>query len=140
MGLQPIRATTRRIGLVSGLAFAAVLAASFCTTSVQARTPSSSLLPGSAVASVSLTGLPVQGQEVMEQIRQGGPFRFEKDGTVFGNYERQLPRQRRGYYREYTVPTPGLSHRGASGSCAVASAPGRRTPVITPRTTTPASG
>ena len=48
----------------------------------------------------------------MEQIRQGGPFRFEKDGTVFGNYERRLPNQRRGYYREYTVPTPGLSHRG----------------------------
>ena len=49
----------------------------------------------------------------MEQIRQGGPFRYEKDGTVFGNRERQLPGQRRGYYREYTVPTPGLSHRGA---------------------------
>lgn len=112
MGLQPIRATTRRVGLVSRLAAAAVLAASLCTMSVHARTPSPSPLPGSAVASVALTGLPPQGQEVMERIRQGGPFRFAKDGTVFGNYERQLPNQRRGYYREYTVPTPGLSHRG----------------------------
>ena len=112
MGLQPSRAFTRRGGLVSGLAAVAILVASLGTMLVQARTPSSSSLPGSAVASVALTGLPPQGQEVMEQIRQGGPFRFEKDGTVFGNYERQLPKQRRGYYREYTVPTPGLSHRG----------------------------
>jgi ribonuclease T1 len=113
MGLQPVRARTRRISLVNGLAALAVLAVSIGTIAVQARTPSSSVLPGAAVASVAYTGLPPQGQEVMEQIRQGGPFRYEKDGTVFGNRERQLPGQRRGYYREYTVPTPGLSHRGA---------------------------
>ena len=113
MGLQPVRARTRRISLVNRLAALAVLAVSIGTIAVQARTPSSSVLPGAAVASVAYTGLPPQGQEVMEQIRQGGPFRYEKDGTVFGNRERQLPGQRRGYYREYTVPTPGLSHRGA---------------------------
>lgn len=112
MGLQPIRATKSRIGLVVGLVLSAVLATSLSTMLVQARTPSS-VLPGSAVASVAYTGLPPQGQEVMEQIRQGGPFRYEKDGTVFGNRERLLPGQRRGYYREYTVPTPGLRHRGA---------------------------
>ena len=109
MGLQPIRATRSRVGLVVGLALAAVLATSLSTMLVQARTPSS-VLPGSAVA---FTGLPPQGQDVMEQIRQGGPFRYEKDGTVFGNRERLLPSQKRGYYREYTVPTPGLRHRGA---------------------------
>lgn len=112
MGLQPIRATKGRVGLVAGLALAAALATSLSTMLVQARTPSS-VLPGSAVASVAYTGLPPQGQEVMEQIRQGGPFRYEKDGTVFGNRERLLPSQKRGYYREYTVPTPGLRHRGA---------------------------
>nr|WP_084383255.1 ribonuclease [Hydrogenophaga flava] len=112
MGLQPIRATKSRVGLVVGLALSAVLATSLSTMLVQARTPSS-VLPGSAVASVAYTGLPPQGQEVMEQIRQGGPFRYEKDGTVFGNRERLLPSQKRGYYREYTVPTPGLRHRGA---------------------------
>jgi ribonuclease T1 len=112
MGLQPIRATKSRIGLVAGLALSAVLAASLSTMLVQARTPSS-VLPGSAVASVAYTGLPPQGQEVMEQIRQGGPFRYEKDGTVFGNRERLLPSEKRGYYREYTVPTPGVRHRGA---------------------------
>lgn len=46
----------------------------------------------------------------MLQIREGGPFRYEKDGMVFGNRERLLPSQARGYYREYTVITPGLSH------------------------------
>lgn len=47
-------------------------------------------------------------------IRKGGPFPFPaKDGTVFQNRERQLPRQPRGYYHEYTVPTRGVSHRGA---------------------------
>ena len=112
MGLQPIRATRSRVGLVVGLALATVLATSLSTMLVQARTPSS-VLPGSAVASVAFTGLPPQGQDVMEQIRQGGPFRYEKDGTVFGNRERLLPSQKRGYYREYTVPTPGLRHRGA---------------------------
>lgn len=112
MGLQPVRARKRRVGLVAGLALVAALATSLSTMVVQARS-SSSELPGAAVASVAFTRLPPQGQEVMEQIRQGGPFRYEKDGTVFGNRERLLPRQKRGYYREYTVPTPGLRHRGA---------------------------
>jgi len=62
---------------------------------------------------IALAALPPQGRDVMVQIRQGGPFRYEKDGTVFGNRERLLPRHDRGFYREYTVPTPGLSHRGA---------------------------
>jgi ribonuclease T1 len=46
-------------------------------------------------------------------IDKGGPFRHDKDGTVFGNRERLLPLQPRGFYREYTVRTPGVSHRGA---------------------------
>jgi ribonuclease T1 len=62
---------------------------------------------------IAVAMLPAQGQEVWSRIHQGGPFRYEKDGTVFGNRERLLPSQARGYYREYTVPTPGLNHRGA---------------------------
>lgn len=46
-------------------------------------------------------------------IQQGGPFQHDKDGTVFGNRERLLPPHPRGYYREYTVRTPGVGHRGA---------------------------
>lgn len=61
---------------------------------------------------VALSQLPPQGQETYQRIRQGGPFKFEKDGVVFGNRERLLPAKRRGYYREYTVPTPGAKNRG----------------------------
>ena len=103
----------KRIRWSGAWAAAAVLLVAVGTFLVQARSPDSSTLPGSAVASVAYSGLPVQGREVMSQIRQGGPFRYEKDGTVFGNRERLLPGQKRGYYREYTVPTPGLNHRGA---------------------------
>jgi ribonuclease T1 len=113
MGLQSIRAKIRRVSLVGGLALMVALLTALGTVMVQARAPSSPLLPGSSAVSVALTGLPPQGQEVMELIRQGGPFRYEKDGTVFGNRERLLPSQKRGYYREYTVPSPELSHRGA---------------------------
>ncbi|MDP2095018.1 MAG: ribonuclease domain-containing protein [Hydrogenophaga sp.] len=83
------------------------------TLLVQARAPVPPSSPDTATASVAWSGLPPQGRQVMEQIREGGPFRYEKDGTVFGNRERLLPSQKRGFYREYTVPTPGLSHRGA---------------------------
>lgn len=113
MGLQPILAKKWRASLVGGRVLTGALLITLGTVLVQARAPSSSQFPGSSVASVALSGLPLQGQEVMEQIRQGGPFRYEKDGTVFGNRERLLPSQKRGYYREYTVPSPGLSHRGA---------------------------
>ncbi|QCB48796.1 ribonuclease N [Hydrogenophaga sp. PAMC20947] len=92
---------------------AAVLVITAGTYWVQARAPQTAALPDPAVASVFTTGLPEQGHEMLVQIRQGGPFRYEKDGTVFGNRERLLPDQKRGYYREYTVPTPGLNHRGA---------------------------
>ncbi len=70
-------------------------------------------LAGETQASISVTQLPPQGRETYALIRQGGPFPFEKDGTVFGNRERLLPQHKRGYYREYTVRTPGARHRGA---------------------------
>lgn len=113
MGLKRIRVGRWGVGRAAVAALAMALTAAVGTVLVQTRSPAPTPLPGSVVASVAVTGLPVQGREVMEQIRQGGPFRYEKDGTVFGNRERLLPAQKRGYYREYTVPTPGLSHRGA---------------------------
>lgn len=64
-------------------------------------------------ASVALSSLPLQGLETYQRIHQGGPFPYEKDGVVFGNRERLLPAQKRGYYREYTVKTPGARNRGA---------------------------
>jgi ribonuclease T1 len=109
MGLKEIRT---RFGKARGAALVAVLVAVLGTIAVQARAPNATF-SGSSTASVVVTGLPPQGQDVMNQIRQGGPFRYDKDGSVFGNRERLLPGEKRGYYREYTVPTPGLGHRGA---------------------------
>jgi len=51
-------------------------------------------------------------QNTLRLIQQGGPFPYDRDGITFENRERLLPIQPRGYYREYTVDTPGLSHRG----------------------------
>ena len=62
---------------------------------------------------VVLAQLPPQGRSMLALIYQGGPFRHDKDGAVFGNRERLLPANTRTYYREYTVRTPGERSRGA---------------------------
>lgn len=81
----------------------------FCTGLVQARSAS----PTGSIATISVSELPDEGRQTYRLILQGGPFRYDKDGVVFGNRERILPRRQRGYYREYTVETSGISHRGA---------------------------
>ncbi len=63
--------------------------------------------------SVPLAQLPAEAQVTYRAIRAGGPFVSAKDGGVFGNRERALPAEARGYYREYTVTTPGARDRGA---------------------------
>ena len=70
---------------------------------------------GSAeIALIDASALPPEAHQTLERIRRGGPFPYpHKDGSVFGNFERRLPPQARGYYREYTVPTPGRRDRGA---------------------------
>lgn len=66
-----------------------------------------------ASAPVRRSELPAQEREVLAAVYRGGPFAFDKDGVVFGNRERLLPVQQRGYYREYTVAAPGARNRGA---------------------------
>ena len=86
----------------------ALLAAVLLTPGiVQARQPA----PDGAV--VSLADLPREARATERLIRAGGPFPYDKDGTVFRNRERLLPLHPRGYYREYTVKTPGARNRGA---------------------------
>jgi ribonuclease T1 len=66
-----------------------------------------------AIRDIPVATLPREARETLQAIKRGGPFAFERDGVVFGNYERRLPQRNRGYYREYTVPTPGVKSRGA---------------------------
>ncbi|WP_342667884.1 ribonuclease domain-containing protein [Deinococcus marmoris] len=69
--------------------------------------------PQSGLRWVGTSELPREGTQLLRTISRGERFRYSKDGTTFGNRERILPRQGSGYYREYTVPTPGESDRGA---------------------------
>jgi ribonuclease T1 len=85
--------------------------------------------PARDAAPVSVAQLPVEAREVLKRIETGGPFKYDRDGIDFGNRERLLPGETRGYYREYTVETPGLRHRGARRlvvGCARAGAAARR--------------
>ena len=67
----------------------------------------------SSLPEIRESALPAEGRRVLGLIRAGGPFRYSQDDEVFGNFERVLPVRNRGYYREYTVPTPGEADRGA---------------------------
>lgn len=65
------------------------------------------------VPQVRMEQLPPEAHATLRLIERGGPFPYRRDGTVFGNRERLLPIHSHGYYREYTVPTPGARDRGA---------------------------
>jgi len=78
-------------------------------SAVLGRTP----VPQPAALAVAFSELPVEARQMDVVIRRGGPFAYAKDGSVFGNRERLLPTNARGYYREYTVKTPGARDRGA---------------------------
>jgi ribonuclease T1 len=62
---------------------------------------------------IAVAKLPAEARVVLERVRAGGPFPYERDGVTFGNRERLLPVRKRGFYHEYTVETPGAPNRGA---------------------------
>jgi ribonuclease T1 len=94
------------VALSGALIAAAIAARAPADQPVAAATPRSDL-PTIAVAS-----LPAQARATLALIDRGGPFPYDKDGTVFSNLERLLPARPAGYYREYTVVTPGSDDRG----------------------------
>jgi ribonuclease T1 len=87
------------------------------TPAPAAGPPSSAKATGapnvSGLPTVRESQLPAEGRRTLALIRRGGPYPYTRDGVTFGNFERILPRKASGYYREYTVPTPGESDRGA---------------------------
>jgi ribonuclease T1 len=76
------------------------------------RAPAAAQAPATRPEAVS-TGLPREAIATLRVIADGGPFAYDRDGTVFQNREGLLPQRSRGYYREYTVETPGSRDRGA---------------------------
>ena len=93
-----------RVQSSRSLTAVAIFAVALLSAPVCARTPSA--------GEVAIVDLPREAREVLAQIKTDGPFRYERDGVIFGNRERRLPAQSRGYYREYTVPTPDEKGRG----------------------------
>ncbi|WER47755.1 ribonuclease [Cupriavidus sp. WKF15] len=89
---------------LSGLVLALAL-----TQPTLARQQQAEGLPGT----IAVQQLPNEARQTLERIEAGGPFPYEKDGSRFGNYERSLPQQQRGYYREYTVKSQNSRNRGA---------------------------
>ena len=103
-----VRTAAIKFALTSCLLLNAVAGATLAQAKGPAEAPASSFK-----STIRVAELPSQGRETYQLIRLGGPFPYDKDGTVFGNRERQLPIEKRGYYREYTVKTPGSRDRGA---------------------------
>ena len=68
---------------------------------------------GARAGDLAVADLPPEARNTLALIERGGPFPNRRDGSVFGNYEKRLPQKPRGFYREYTVPTPGARDRGA---------------------------
>jgi ribonuclease T1 len=66
-----------------------------------------------AIPDIAPRELPPEARATLALIDRGGPFPYDRDGIVFHNFEKRLPLHERGYYREYTVRTPGVNHRGA---------------------------
>lgn len=102
LGRQPGWAPVQKLGLAIVLAGAAILGEGAAAKA-----------PPPPLDTVALTSLPREAQHTERLIRAGGPFPYGKDGSRFGNRERLLPVKARGYYREYTVKTPGARDRGA---------------------------
>lgn len=105
--VNPLRLHAAAIVRLRLLVAAIVMAACAFAPAAHARAT-----PGD-LPTVALADLPREARAVDARIRSGGPFRYERDGVVFGNRERVLPARPRGYYHEYTVPTPGAKTRGA---------------------------
>lgn len=98
----------RRIGTFVVLALAAVLWFVFVEPGAD---PSADAPPSTQISAEA--SLPTEAQDTIAAIDAGGPFRYDRDGSVFQNREGRLPAHERGYWREYTVDTPGSSDRGA---------------------------
>lgn len=83
------------------------------SSATYATTSSASEGRSAGLPTMTAADLPPEGRETLDLVRDGGPFPYDRDGTTFYNREGLLPDRQRGYYAEYTVPTPGSEDRGA---------------------------
>ncbi len=95
------------------LALAALFSGLWLTTMLAAARDEAPVTRAAKSGEIAATDLPREARETLMLIRHGGPFPHRQDGVTFGNREKLLPARPRGYYREYTVSTPGAKDRGA---------------------------
>lgn len=105
--------TTRIVAVVVIAMQVLTLAASLIGCAPAKQAGSTDVDPESGLRYVAVADLPEEARDTLKLIDRGGPFPYDRDGAVFGNFEKLLPQQDRGYYREYTVKTPGERDRGA---------------------------
>jgi ribonuclease T1 len=95
--------------MIARIFLAIALAFAFAPHAMAQKAPA----PAVAIEDVDIAKLPVEAHETVKLIHKGGPFPYARDGITFSNREGMLPKQKRGYYREFTVKTPGDRTRGA---------------------------
>jgi ribonuclease T1 len=103
--------TARIIAAVVIAMLVITLAASLIGCSSETKPPQKD--PESGLTFVAVADLPKEAQQTLKLIDQGGPYPYSRDGVVFSNFEKILPKEASGYYHEYTVKTPGEKDRGA---------------------------
>ncbi|WP_369239508.1 ribonuclease domain-containing protein [Streptomyces sp. R21] len=101
--------------VLAGLLVCLAVLLTGCSSSTDAATGSASAPTWApdGMGTVRESALPAEARQTLALIDKGGPFPYARDGVVFGNFERELPRQQSGYYHEFTVRTPGSQGRGA---------------------------
>jgi ribonuclease T1 len=102
-----------RMRLLQKLAWFSVAFAFSVLAVARGDAPQGQLQEQSQSQEIRVAELPQEARETLQLIRRSGPYPHERDGVTFGNYEKLLPAAQRGHYREYTVMTPGVRHRGA---------------------------
>ncbi|MER8030601.1 ribonuclease domain-containing protein [Streptomyces bauhiniae] len=117
---QIVKRSSGRVRLFAGLlAVLGVLLAGCAGTDTATGPPAASQKSASVpvwargMATIPESRLPAEARRTLALIDKGGPYPYARDGIVFGNFEGHLPKHERGYYHEYTVPTPSSSGRGA---------------------------
>jgi ribonuclease T1 len=110
---RPWRPWAKALATAAHAAVAAALLVSAPAALAKGNASAGAASTDAASSTVALSALPREAQQTHQLILSGGPFPYAKDGVVFGNRERQLPKKARGFYHEYTVKTPGARNRGA---------------------------
>ncbi|HEY2629526.1 MAG TPA: ribonuclease domain-containing protein [Usitatibacter sp.] len=95
--------------MIGRILLALALAFAFAPHAVAQKAPA----PAVAIGEIDLDALPHEARDTVKLIHKGGPFPYARDGITFSNREAMLPKQKRGYYREFTVKTPGDRTRAA---------------------------